>query len=159
MATSTPAPATPASTPATTHATGSARSRGATTRRTRVVVPGRKALACAALLVVLGSFMPWVDTALGAVSGIVGAGLWTFYAAWVGIAGAIISGTGRLRIAAGHALVFGAIALGLVTWQVVHVLQLIGVGGWQPGVGLVFVVGGGVLACVAGVRMLRVSAA
>ncbi|WP_300403133.1 hypothetical protein [Nocardioides sp.] len=148
MATTTPAPATTA-----------AGSKAATARRTRVAVPGRKALACASLLVVLGSFMPWVDTALGAVSGIVGAGLWTFYAAWVGIAGAIISGTGRLRVAAGHALVFGAIALGLVAWQVVHVVQLIGFGGWQPGVGLVFVVGGGVLACVAGVRMLRVSAA
>lgn len=134
-------------------------STGTTTRRVRLAVPGRKALAGASLLVVLGSFMPWIDTPVGAVSGMVGAGLWTFYAAWAGVAGAIISGTGRLRVAAVHAFVLGFIALGLVVWQIVHTFQLVGFGGWQPGVGLVFVVGGGVLACVAGVRMLRATAA
>jgi hypothetical protein len=145
MATSTPAPAT--STGTSTGSTTAARR-----PNRRPPVPGRRALVGASAMVALGSFMPWVDTSVGAVSGMVGAGLWTFYASWIGVAGALIP---KLRLAAVHAVVLGVIALVLSTWQVVHLLQLVGFSGWSPGVGLVFVVGGGVLACVAGTRLFR----
>jgi hypothetical protein len=145
MATSTPAPAASAAT-------------AAPVRRTtrRPPVPGRRALAGASALVALGSFLPWIDTEVGMVSGMVGAGLWTFYASWIGIAGAMIP---KPVVSAVHAFLLGVIALALTTWQVVHLLQLVGLSGWRPGVGLVFVVGGGILACVAGRRLLGAASA
>ncbi len=44
---------------------------------------------------------------------------------------------------------FALVAIGIPVWQVVHVLDLVGTGGWRPGPGLVLVFGGGVLAAVA----------
>ena len=146
MATSTPAPA-PTS-------TGAATTRRTTTRRPPV--PGRRALAGDSALVALGSFLPWIDTEVGAVSGMVGAGLWTFYASWIGIAGVMIP---KPRISAVHAVVLGLVALALTTWQVVHLLQLVGFAGWRPGVGLVFVIGGGILALASAKRLFGAASA
>jgi hypothetical protein len=106
----------------------------------------------AVLMVVMGSFMPWVDTAVGAISGAQGAGLWSFYAAMLGLAGALVPSR---RIGGVQGAIMAAAAIGLVTWQVVHLLRLVGFEGWAPGPGLVFVFGGGVLAAVASSRMLR----
>jgi len=101
-------------------------------------------------MVAFGSFLPWIDTALGSVSGVRGAGLWTFYAAMLGLAGALVPS----RV---FALVQGAVlalvAIALPGWQVVHLLSLVGTEGWLPGPGLVIVFGGGVLAAVAVRRM------
>lgn len=101
-------------------------------------------------MVAVGSFLPWLDTALGQVNGVRGAGLWTFYAAMLGLAAALVP----IR---GLALVQGAVmalaAMALPVWQVVHILRLVGTEGWMPGPGLVVVFGGGVLATVALRRM------
>lgn len=114
--------------------------------RTRTRPAGRRRLLLAVLLVTLGSFMPWLSTALGSLSGARGAGLWTFYAAMLGLAGALVP---RPRISGVHAAVFAAAAILLPVWQIVHVLRLVGFGGWSPGPGIVLVLGGGVLAAVA----------
>lgn len=106
----------------------------------------------ASLLVIVGSFLPWVHTALGNVSGISGPGLWTAYAAFAGLAGAMMPWR---RIGAAHLSVFAAVALILPTWQVVHVLGLVGIGGWLPGTGLVLVACGGILAATAALRSWR----
>jgi hypothetical protein len=95
-------------------------------------------------MVLLGAWLPWVYTGLGPVIGVRGAGLWTMYAAVLGIAGATIRR--RLRWAAVHAAVLAVVALGLGGWQVVHLLSLVGFAGWLPGPGLVLTLGGGVLA-------------
>lgn len=121
--------------------------RGAPARERRAV-PGRGKMFGAVAMVVVGSFMPWVDTAAGQVSGAGGPGLWTFYAALLGLAAALVPIRG-LRL--GQGVVFAAAAIGLPVWQVVHLLRLVGTSGWLPGPGLVLVVGGGVLA-VAAVR-------
>lgn len=103
-------------------------------------------------MVLFGSFLPWIDTAVGSVSGARGAGLWTFYAAMVGLAGALIPWR---RVAAVQAMIFAAVALLVPTWQVVHLLSLVGTEGWVPGPGIVLVLGGGVLAATAALQLSR----
>jgi len=116
------------------------------------VDPSRKQLGLAVLMVLFGSFMPWIDTAIGAISGSQGPGLWTFYAAMFGLAGALVPWR---RVAALQASVLALVAVGLTSWQVIHLINLVGFGGWVPGPGLVLVVGGGILAGVVAVRMWR----
>lgn len=124
-----------------------------TRRRTE---PAKRRLAGAVAMVLFGSFLPWIDTAVGSVSGARGAGLWTFYAAMLGLAGALIP---LRRVAAVQAAIFAAVALLVPVWQVVHLLDLVGTDGWVPGPGLVLVVGGGVLAATAAVQLFRPPAA
>ena len=103
-------------------------------------------------MVLFGSFLPWIDTAVGSISGARGAGLWTFYAAMLGLAGALVPAR---RVAAVQATIFAAVALLVPAWQVVHLLDLVGTEGWLPGPGLVLVIGGGVLAATAAVQLFR----
>lgn len=122
-----------------------------TTRTRRPPRPGRGALLGATVRVILGSFLPWIYTALGSLSGASGAGLWTFYAAMLGLAGAIVPWR---RAAIVQAAILALAAVGLSTWQLVRAVSLLGLeGGWLPGPGLVLVFGGGVLAGVAARRI------
>lgn len=134
---------------ATTH---SVTSRSSARPERRRADPARKALTGAVLMVVIGSFMPWIDTAVGTVSGARGAGLWTFYAAMLGLAAVLVP---MRRLAVAQAAVFAAVAIALPLVQVGHLLRLVGIGGWMPGPGLVLVLGGGVLAATAAWRMAR----
>lgn len=103
-------------------------------------------------MVLFGSFLPWVDTAVGSVSGARGPGLWTFYAAMLGLAGALMP---NRRVAAVQAAIFAAVAMLVPIWQVVHLLNLVGTEGWLPGPGLVLVLGGAVLAGSAAAQLFR----
>jgi hypothetical protein len=94
----------------------------------------------------LGAFLPWVYTGVGSVSGARGAGLWVFYAATLGLAGALVP---YRRVAAVQAAVLAVTAVGLAVWQVVHLVSLVGLQGWLPGPGLVLSLGAGVLAAAA----------
>ena len=125
-------------------------------RTRRRADPAKKRLAGAVAMVLFGSFLPWIDTAVGSISGARGAGLWTFYAAMLGLAGALIP---IRRVAAVQAAIFAAVALAIPLWQVAHLLSLVGTGGWLPGPGLVLVIGGGVLAATAAVQLFRPPAA
>lgn len=118
--------------------------------------PGSRRLLGAALLTLLGAFLPWVATAAGNVAGVQGAGLWTMYAAVLGIAGAIIR---RHALAALHAVVLAVVAVTLPLWQVLHLAGLVGFSGWAPGPGLVLTFGGGVLAGSAALSLFRASRA
>lgn len=111
---------------------------------------GQRPLLGASAMVAFGAFLPWVYTGVGAVSGARGAGLWVFYAATLGLAGALVPS--RI-VAALQATVLALAAVGLAGWQVVHLLSLVGLEGWLPGPGLVLVLGGGLLAARAA-RML-----
>jgi hypothetical protein len=114
-------------------------------------VPGRRQLLGAVALVAVGSFMPWVDTAVGNISGYQWSGLWTFYAAMVGLAGALVP----IRwLSVAQAGIFAAAAIVLPVIQVGQLMSLVGMAGWRPGPGLVLVVGGGVLAAFATRRMV-----
>jgi hypothetical protein len=121
-------------------------------RTRRRVDPAKRRLAGAVAMVAFGSFLPWIDTAVGSVSGARGAGLWTFYAAMLGLAGALVP---MRRLAAVQAAIFAAVALLVPAWQVVHLLNLVGTDGWIPGPGLLLVAGGGVLAAIAAAQLFR----
>lgn len=116
------------------------------------VHPGRKRLGLAVAMVMFGSFMPWVSTALGNLSGARGPGLWTFYAAMLGLAGALLP---LRRLGALQAAIMAAVAVALPVWQLVRVFNAVGMGGWMPGPGMVLVLGGGVLAGVAALQLYR----
>jgi hypothetical protein len=116
--------------------------------------PGSRRLLGAALLVLFGAFLPWVATAAGNISGVRGPGLWTMYAAVLGIAGAIVRSA---VIAAVHAALLAIVAVALPVWQVLHLAGLVGFGGWMPGPGLVLTLGGGVLAGAAALSLFRTS--
>lgn len=114
--------------------------------------PGRKRLAMATAMVMIGSFMPWVNTSLGNLSGARGPGVWTFYAAMLGLAGALLP---LRRLGALQGAILAAVAVTLPVWQLARVLNAVGAGGWMPGPGMVLVLGGGVLAGVAAVQLYR----
>lgn len=124
----------------------------ASNRPRRPAHPARRKLFLGILLVVVGSFLPWLYVAGEPRSGALGPGLWTFYGAMLGFAGALLP---FHRVAAGHAAVMAAVALGVPIWQLLHALDLVGIGGWAPGPGLVMVAGGGVVAAGCAVRMWR----
>lgn len=110
--------------------------------------PARRRLLLGSALVALGSFMPWLQTSLGSLSGSRGPGLWTFYLAMLGFAGVMLPVALR-KLAGAQAALLGIGAVGLPVWQLVHTLNLVGFAGWMPGPGIVLVLGGGVLAAVA----------
>ncbi|TIC89366.1 hypothetical protein E8D34_00770 [Nocardioides sp. GY 10113] len=103
-------------------------------------------------MVMIGSFLPWLYVGGAPKSGALGPGLWTFYGAMLGLAGVLLP---FRKVGAVHAGLMAAIALVVPAWQLVHVLSLVGTGGWMPGPGLVMVAGGGVLALGCAARLLR----
>ena len=119
----------------------------------RRVDPERKRLGLAVLMVVFGSFAPWLDTAVGPILGGRGAGLWTFYASLLGLAGALVPSRTVAGVQAG---IMAVVCTVLPVWQLVRALSLLGTdGGWLPGPGLVLVFGGGVVAGVAALGLVR----
>jgi pheromone shutdown protein TraB len=143
------------------HRFGSTYNRAMATASTRQVGrgkgrrgPGSRRLLGAAMLTLFGAFLPWVATAAGNVAGVRGAGLWTMYAAVLGVAGAIIRSH---TLAAVHAALLAVVAVVLPVWQVLHLAGLVGFTGWAPGPGLVMTLGGGVLAGSAAVSLFRAS--
>ncbi len=117
------------------------------------VDPARKRLGLAVLMVSVGSFLPWLDTALGAVSGARGPGLWTFYAAMLGLTGALVPAR---RLGGVQGAIMSLVCVALPLWQLARAVRLLGLGGgWLPGPGLVLVFGGGVLAGAAAWQLLR----
>ncbi|MFA9430982.1 hypothetical protein [Egicoccus sp. AB-alg2] len=104
---------------------------------------GQGLLLLAALGVVLGSFLPWVDTVAGRFTGMHGAGVWTFYAGVLGLAGGLVPRRGLARI---HGAVLALVAVGLPLWQTLHLANVCDWRTCLPSVGLVLVAGCGVLA-------------
>lgn len=117
--------------------------------------PARKRLIVAVLLVMVGSFLPWIYVGGVPKSGALGPGLWTFYGSMLGVAGVLLP---FHKVGAVHAGLMAVVALFVPAWQVVHILGLVGFGGWMPGPGLVMVFGGGVVAVGCAIRLFRASA-
>ena len=108
----------------------------------------------ASLMILVGAFLPWIHTAAGNILGIHGPGLVTMYAAFLGIAGAIVRSP---RVVSVHAALVAVPALVLPVWQVARFVSRVGFEGWMPGAGVVLTFGGGVLAAVAAVRLWQES--
>lgn len=121
-------------------------------RRWPYAGPGQLGLLFASLGVGIGSFLPWVDTAVGSFTGMAGPGVWTLYAAVLGLAGALVR---RPRLAAVHAGLTGVVAVALPLWQGLRLLRLCTGGACLPGIGLLLVLAAGVAALVQARRLWR----
>jgi hypothetical protein len=121
-------------------------------RPTRQKPPGQNQLLWFSLMIAVGSFLPWVSTNFGNISGAtgMGAGYWTFIAAALGLAGGLMPWR---RVAITHAWIVAAVATILPVWQVLHLYSLVGFSGWMPGIGLVLVFFGGIF-CAKAARMM-----
>ncbi|HVM13899.1 MAG TPA: hypothetical protein VM287_06185 [Egibacteraceae bacterium] len=129
--------------------------RGAATRpRWPYAGGGQRTLLAGSLMIVLGSFLPWVSTPVGNLSGMAGPGLWTFYLGVVGVGGAVLR---RRRVALAHAVAVGACGVALPLWQLAHLAQISAAtqawGAAVPSTGLLLVLAGGVLALRAAWRL------
>lgn len=109
-------------------------------------MPGQGRLLAACAMLVVGAFLPWLQTAAGPISGARGPGLWTFYASMLALAGGIVR---HRMLAAAQGAVVGVVAVALPVWQLVHALDLLGTSGWMPAPGAVLTIGGGGLALAA----------
>jgi hypothetical protein len=112
--------------------------------------PGQRRMLIASILTILGSFLPWVDTAAGNFLGLQGAGLWTLSAGGIGLAGSLLRWR---RTVIAHAVVVAVVPTILTVWQALRLLRLCGGGACAPGIGLALVLFGGLLATAA-VRQL-----
>lgn len=116
--------------------------------------PPQLRLLLASFAILIGSFLPWVDTAFGTFTGMAGPGVWTFYAGIVGLAGALLR---RRRLALTHAWVAGVACVALPVWQGARLLRLCEGGACVPATGLVLVLGAGVYACLQAHRMTQLA--
>lgn len=124
----------------------------------RRLMPGQGQMLWASVMIAVGSFMPWVSTAFGNISGATGqgAGYWTFIASMLGVSGALMPWR---RVAIGHAVVVAAVTVVLPVWQVLHLLSLVGFSGWMPGIGLVLVFFGGLFVAKAAWTLMTLQVA
>ncbi len=112
----------------------------------------RRLLFFASLGVIVGSFLPWVDTGFGSYAGFAGAGVYTFYAGVLGFAGALVP---FHRLAVAQGVLVATVAVALPAWQLLRLVTLVGVSGWTPGMGLVLVLCCGIAAARATAQLVR----
>lgn len=112
-------------------------------KNVRIIHVGSTAMLFGGVLAAIGSFLPWVSTPVGNLSGTAGPGLWTLCAGVIAIAGALIP---HRRVALAHALVPGLAIAIIAVWQLARLFQLSAAtdawGKLLPGIGLVMVCGG-----------------
>ncbi len=109
---------------------------------------GQRRLLLASVALILGGWLPWLYTGVGAISGARGAGLWVFYAGLLALAGALLPPR-FARASLVQAIGVAVVAMVLPLWQVWRMLDLVGLQGWLPGPGLVMSFFGGVLCTLA----------
>lgn len=102
---------------------------------------GQQTLLWASILITVGAFLPWLMTSVGTFGGMRGAGSWTVFAGVIGIGAALMRSR---RLVLLHAVGIATIAIALPVWQVVHLVGMVGLRGWLPGIGLIMTFGGGV---------------
>jgi hypothetical protein len=102
---------------------------------------GQQTLLWASVLITVGAFLPWLMTGVGTFTGMRGAGSWTVFAGVLGVGASLMR---NRRLVLVHAVGIAAIAIALPVWQLLHLLRLVGFGGWLPGIGLIMTLGGGI---------------
>lgn len=109
-------------------------------------------LALLALGVIVGSFMPWIETALGTYRGFAGPGQYLFYAGVLGVGAGLVPSRG-LAVAQGGLM--AAVAITLPLWQILELVSQVGLQAWAPGTGLLLVLGCGAMAARSTVLLAR----
>lgn len=92
--------------------------------------------------VMVGSFMPWIETGFGSLGAFAGPGQYTFYAAFLGMGAGLVP----IRILAiGQGAIMAGAAIILPIWQAWHLWSQVGFQGWVPGIGMMLVLGCGLM--------------
>jgi hypothetical protein len=102
---------------------------------------GQQTLLWASVMITVAAFLPWLMTGVGTFTGMRGAGTWTVFAGAVGIGASLMR---NRRFVLVHAYAIAAVTILLPLWQVAHMLNLVGLSGWLPGIGLIMTLIGGV---------------
>lgn len=129
--------------PVSTEARDHAGAAGGRVRRWPPLGHGQGLLLLAAFGIMIGSFLPWVDTVGGRFWGMQGGGVWTFYAGSLALAGGLIP---RRRLARINGVVAAAVAIGLPAWQLLHLSNVCDWRVCMPATGLVVVAACGAIA-------------
>lgn len=114
----------------------------ATRPRWPYVGRGQQTLLWASVMILVGAFLPWLMTPFGTFTGMRGAGTWTVFAGAIGIGASLMRSRPVVLV---HAVGIAAIAIALPSWQLAHMITLVGFRGWLPGVGLIMTLAGGVV--------------
>ncbi|WP_277212426.1 hypothetical protein [Isoptericola croceus] len=127
--------------------------------RKQILHPGSVGLLVGALVVIVGSLLPWVITPVGSISGTAGPGLWTLCGGFIAVAGALLP---RRWVAVSHSILAGGSVAFVAGWQLVRLVQISAAtdawGQAMPGIGLVMVTGGAVILLATAVRLVRTPA-
>ena len=124
----------------------------ATRRRWPYAGRGQKLLLLASLVIMVASFLPWVDTAVGTFTGMAGPGVWTLYAGFVGLGGALVR---RRRLALIQAVVTSGVAVALPVWQLARLARICTWNSCVPSTGLLLVLASGIVAGMAAWQLHR----
>lgn len=110
-------------------------------------------LAIAAPATMIASFLPWLDTGMGSISGAVAGGLYTFYAGLVAFPGVIWRSP---RVVACHLLLLAVVDIAVPGWRFAWALRrLPGFGeAWLPSPGMLLLFVSGAVATYAFVKLV-----
>lgn len=119
-----------------------------TKRKRRPLAPGQGKLLIASVLLMVGAFMPWLQTGLSSPKH--PHFLWLFVLGFIALSGGLVPSR---RIAYWHAVATAVIGLGLTAWYVwylvTEIIARVGFSGWMIGPGLVLTAGAGGVAIAA----------
>ncbi len=112
-------------------------------RLNRWTHPKQKIMVFVAFGVIIGSFLPWLETAIGSYTGFAGPGQILFYFGFIGMGAGLVPLRWPAIIQSG---MMGAVAVVIPLWQIARMLLKVGISGWVPGVGMVLIFGCGAMA-------------
>lgn len=124
-----------------------AEKRPANAKRRRLM-PGQGRMLVASVLIMIGAFIPWLQTGFGTPRH--PHYLWLFVVGFVALSGALVPWR---PVAFWHAVATAVVSLGLLAWYLwqlfEQIVAVVGFSGWFPGPGMVLTIAGGVLAVIA----------
>ncbi len=119
----------------------------------RAIRRNQNLLLLASIGLLVASFLPWIETALGSYHGFSSVGRYTFYVAWIGIAGGLVPSR---RLAGIQAVPVAVAGIGFPIWQCLHLYGLVGFDAWVPGTGMLIMFVSGFLALRSAVRLVGI---
>lgn len=105
--------------------------------------PKQKMLSLLALGVIVGAFLPWLETPIGVYRGFAGPGLYLFYVGIIGLAAGLVPFRLPAIVQGG---LLAIVAVALPVWQMAKLISKVGFDGWTPGVGMMMIIGCGLMA-------------
>lgn len=92
--------------------------------------------------IILGAFLPWLETPVGTYRAWAGPGQYLFYAGVLGFAGGLVP---VRMMAIIQAAVMSAVAITLPVWQILKIFSAVRLEGWVPGIGMIMILGCGIM--------------